>query len=105
MGSFVPSNDTNMSIPLNPIALEAPSSIRTLADAHAWIERFARPDGFNTHAWFTLKRLALTVWRCRFEQRPFPRTLNYLHPLFYEMIRTPEGVLLVPERTVRRPRD
>lgn len=91
-----------MSIPLNPLARQQARTIHNLAQARIWIERFARPDGYNPHAWETNKRIALEVWRCYLEGRSFHRTLNYLHPLFYEMIRTPAGTLLVAEKAVRR---
>ena len=91
-----------MSIPLNPLAFQQPSSIQTLAQAQLWIDRFPRPAQFNQHAWHTTKRLALLVWKCHLEQRPFQRTLNFLHPNFYEMIKTPEGVCLLHESRLRR---
>ena len=91
-----------MAIPLNPMALQARSSINNLADARMWIESFPRPGGFNTYAWETTKKLALQVWRCHFEGRAFQRTLNFMHPSFYDMIRTPEGVPSLAERMVRK---
>jgi hypothetical protein len=91
-----------MAIPLNPLALQATNSINNLAEARLWIERFSRPVGFNTYAWETTKRLALQVWRCYFDGRSFERTLNFMHPTFYDMIRTPEGNSLLSERLVRK---
>lgn len=91
-----------MAIPLNPLAFSAQPSITNLAEARLWVERFPRPYGFNTYAWETTKKLALQVWRCHFEGRAFQRTLNYMHPSFYDMIRTPEGVSLISERMIRR---
>ena len=91
-----------MSIPLNPIAFQHPSQIQTLADAQLWINRFARPERFNIHAWHTTKKLALLVWKCHLERRPIDRTLNFLHPTFYHMIRTPEGMSLLVEHRVRK---
>ena len=91
-----------MALPLNPMALQAHCSITNLAEARMWTERFSRPPGFNPHAWETTKRLALQVWRCHFEGRAFQRTLNFMHPSFYDMIRTPEGVSLIAEHLVRR---
>ena len=91
-----------MAIPLNPMAFQASSSVTNLAEARLWIEHFPRPVGFNAYAWDTTKRLALQVWRCHFDGRAFQRTLNFMHPSFYDMIRTPEGISLVPEHLVRR---
>jgi hypothetical protein len=91
-----------MSIPLNPQAFASPSSIQNAAQAKLWIDRFARPAMFNSHAWQTTKKLALLVWQCHLENRPFRRTLNFMHPSFYEMIKTPEGICLVNESRLRR---
>ena len=91
-----------MAIPLNPAAWLQPQRIQNLAQARMWVERFARPSGYSIHAWESNKRTAMLVWRCHFEGRPFQRTLNYLHPMFYEMIRTPSGTLLVSEKAIRR---
>ena len=91
-----------MSIPLNPAAFQEHSSITTLAQAQRWIDGFSRPDCFNTHAWSTTKRLALLVWKCHLEKKHFNRTLNFLHPTFYDMIRTPEGENILNERRLRR---
>lgn len=92
----------NMAVPMNPQIWQAQSSIQTLEDARRYIDGFTRPAGFNNHAWSTTKRLALLVWRCHFEGRAYNRTLNYLHPTFYDMIRTPEGISLIREQSVRR---
>lgn len=91
-----------MSIPLNPQAFQSPSGIQDLAQAQKWINGFARPDQFNSHAWQTTKRLALLVWKCHLEERAFHRTLNFLHPVFYEMIKTPHGVSLLSEHRLRK---
>jgi hypothetical protein len=91
-----------MSIPLNPLAFASTSSIQNAAQAKQWIDGFARPELFNSHAWQTTKRLAMLVWQCHLNQQPFRRTLNFMHPSFYEMIKTPEGVCLVHEGRLRR---
>jgi hypothetical protein len=91
-----------MAVPLNPHIWQVQSSIQTLEDARRYIDGFERPSGFNNHAWSTTKRLALLVWRCHFEGRAYNRTLNFLHPTFYEMIRTPEGNSLIREQAIRR---
>ncbi|MDA0912661.1 MAG: hypothetical protein O2818_02470 [Bacteroidetes bacterium] len=91
-----------MSIPLNPHAVQYVPSIQNLAEAQKWIDGFPRPLQFNPHAWQTTKKLALLVWKCYLERRPFHRTLNFLHPDFYEMIRTPEGISLVEEGRLRK---
>ena len=91
-----------MSIPLNPTAFQNNPQITTLAEAQGWIDSFARPNQFNPHAWQTTKRLALLVWKCHLEQRAFHRTLNFLHPTFYEMIKTPAGVCLLTESRLRK---
>mgnify|MGYP006863211595 CR=1 FL=1 len=93
-----------MALPLNPMAFQASNTVTNLAEARLWVERFSRPMGFNPYAWETTKRLALQVWRCHFEGRPFQRTLNFMHPSFYDMIRTPEGISLISEHHVRRHR-
>ena len=91
-----------MSIPLNPAAFQEHSSITTMAEAQRWIDGFPRPDCFNAHAWSTTKRLAMLVWKCHLENRHFNRTLNFLHPSFYDMIQTPEGINILNERRFRR---
>ena len=90
-----------MSLPLNPSLTAQPCSIENLAQARLWVERFARPVGFSPYAWNTTKRIALEVGRCHFGNRQFQRTLNFMHPLFYQMIRTPEGLPLVSIHRVR----
>ena len=97
-----PSKQAVMSIPFNPIAFQNNPQITTLAEAQVWIDSFARPNQFNQHAWQTTKRLALLVWKCHLEQRAFHRTLNFLHPTFYEMIKTPSGVSLLAESRLRK---
>ena len=67
-----------------------------------WVERFPRPAGFSPYAWNTTKRIALEVWKCHFAGRSFRRTLNFMHPLFYQMIQTPEGLSLIMDSHVRR---
>ena len=73
----------------------------TLAEARLWVERFARPNGFSPYAWNTTKRIAMEVWKCHFSNRQFRRSVNFMHPLFYQMIRTPEGLPLVSIHRVR----
>lgn len=90
-----------MSLPLNPALLSTPCSIQTLPQARMWVEQFARPMGFSPYAWNTTKRIALEVWKCHFAGRQFRRTLNFMHPSFYQMIKTPEGLSLVPEKCMR----
>lgn len=90
-----------MAIPMNPSAFQLSSSIQNIAQAKKWIDAFSRPSCFNSHAWQTTKRLALLVWQCHFENRTFNRTLNFLHPSFYDMIRTPEGTALIEEHRLR----
>ena len=90
-----------MSLPLNPALVATPCSITSPAQARLWVERFARPQGFSPYAWNTTKRIAMEVWKCHFARRPFRRTLNFMHPLFYQMIRTPEGLPLVQARNMR----
>jgi hypothetical protein len=90
-----------MSLPLNPALVATPCSITSPAQAHLWVGRFARPQGFSPYAWNTTKRIAMEVWKCHFAGRQFARTLNFMHPLFYQMIRTPEGLPLVPESCIR----
>ena len=85
-----PSKQAAMSIPLNPSVSEQPTNHHPRRGA-SWIDSFARPNQFNQHAWQTTKRLALLVWKCHLEQRAFHRTLNFLHPTFYEMIKTPQA--------------
>ena len=94
-----------MAVPMNPALWQTQSSIASLEEARRHVNGFPRPEGFNQHAWSTTKRLAMLVWRCHFEGRAYNRTLNYLHPSFYEMIRTPEGVSIVHESAVRRLRN
>ena len=90
-----------MSLPLNPSIAVQPCSIQSLAEARLWVERFARPNGFSPYAWNTTKRIAMEVWKCHFSNRQFRRSVNFMHPLFYQMIRTPEGLPLVSIHRVR----
>lgn len=91
-----------MAVPMNPAVWQIQSSIQNLEAAWKHINGFSRPQGFNNHAWSTTKRLALLVWRCHFEGRAFHRTLNYMHPSFYDMLKTPEGHSIIHESAVRR---
>lgn len=89
-----------MSIPLNTLRPNSPS-INNLADARLWIDSFPRPNGFSPYAWSSTKRIALEVWKSFFSGNKFNRTLNYMHPSFYTMIRTPEGHPLLMEKSIR----
>jgi hypothetical protein len=90
-----------MSIPLNTYSHTASTSITSLSDARLWVSSFPRPTGFSPYAWSTTKRIALEVWKCYFFNRAFDRTVNFMHPSFYLMIRTPEGSPLLVERSIR----
>ena len=90
-----------MSLPLNPALVATPCSITSPAQARLWVERFARPQGFSPYAWNTTKRIAMEVWKCHFSKRHFHRSVNFMHPLFYQMIRTPEGLPLVSIHRIR----
>jgi hypothetical protein len=90
-----------MSIPLNTYSHTASTSITNLSDARLWVSSFPRPTGFSPYAWSTTKRIALEVWKCYFFNRAFDRTVNFMHPSFYAMIRTPEGSPLLVERSIR----
>jgi hypothetical protein len=90
-----------MSIPLNTYSHTASTSITNLSDARLWVSSFPRPTGFSPYAWSTTKRIALEVWKCYFINRAFDRTVNFMHPSFYVMIRTPEGFPLLVERSIR----
>ncbi|MDA0945598.1 MAG: hypothetical protein RLZZ314_1059 [Bacteroidota bacterium] len=90
-----------MSLPLNPALTQASTSIQSLPEARMWVEGFSRPHGFSPYAWNTTKRIALEVWKCHFAGRQFRRTLNFMHPSFYQMIRTPEGLPLVSTASIR----
>lgn len=89
-----------MSISINPLAFQA-NSIQDLISAASYINSFPRPDGFNPYAWNTTKRIALEVWKCYFSGRRFERTLNFMHPSFYTMIKSPEGFSLLNEKSFR----
>ena len=90
-----------MSIPLNTYSHTASTAITSLSDARLWVSSFPRPTGFSPYAWSTTKRIALEVWKCYFFNRAFDRTVNFMHPSFYVMIRTPEGSPLLVERSIR----
>ncbi|HIO16582.1 MAG TPA: hypothetical protein EYN28_00725 [Flavobacteriales bacterium] len=91
-----------MSIPLNTLCLsDSSSTINDIAQARLWVNSFPRPSGFNPYAWNTTKRIALEIWKCYFANRSFERTVNFMHPSFYIMIRTPEGAPLLVERSIR----
>ena len=90
-----------MSIPLNTYSHKVSTSITSLSDARLWISTFPRPKEFSPYAWSTTKRIALEVWKCYFFNRAFDRTVNFMHPSFYLMIRTPEGFPLLVERSIR----
>jgi len=89
-----------MSIPLNTPSTNH-LSISNLAIARKWVDSFPRPVGFNPYAWHSTKRIAMEVWRCALSNRRFDRTLNFMHPTFYSMIRTPEGYPLLKEKAIR----
>lgn len=89
-----------MSIAINPLALQS-NSITDLVTAASYINSFPRPEGFNPYAWNTTKRIALEVWKCYFAGRRFERTLNFMHPSFYKMIKSPEGISLLNEKSIR----
>ena len=89
-----------MSIPLNTLRPNS-ISINNLADARLWIDSFPRPSGFSPYAWSSTKRIALEVWKCFLLGNKFNRTLNFMHPSFYTMIRTPEGLPLLKENSIR----
>ena len=91
-----------MSIPLNTYSHKVNTSIKGLSEARLWVSSFPRPKGFSPYAWSTTKRIALEVWKCYFFDRAFDRTVNFMHPTFYLMIRTPEGIPLLVERSIRR---
>jgi hypothetical protein len=89
-----------MSIPIHALSVTS-TSISNIATARLWIDSFPRPLGFNTYAWNTTKRIALEIWKCYFSNRAFDRTVNFMHPSFYRMIRTPEGNPILVERSIR----
>ena len=89
-----------MSIPLNTLP-SCSLSIHNLMEARLWIDSHPRPNGFSPYAWSSTKRIALQVWKSFFSGKKFERTLNYMHPTFYSMIRTPEGEPLLKEISIR----
>lgn len=89
-----------MSIPIHAPSLSS-TSISNLPTAKLWIDSFPRPVGFNPYAWNTTKRIALEIWKCYFSKKAFDRTVNFMHPSFYNMIRTPEGHPLLVEKSIR----
>ncbi|MBM55120.1 MAG: hypothetical protein CMB32_01010 [Euryarchaeota archaeon] len=89
-----------MSIPLNTLRPNS-ISINNLVEARLWIDSFPRPLGFSPYAWSSTKRIALEVWKSFFTGQKFNRTLNFMHPTFYSMIRTPEGFPILKEKSIR----
>ena len=89
-----------MSIPLNTFA-NSTISIHNIVEARLWIDSHPRPKGFSPYAWSSTKRIALQVWKSFFSGKKFERTLNYMHPTFYSMIRTPEGEPILKEKSIR----
>ena len=89
-----------MSIPLNTPSTKS-LSINDLVSANLWINSFPRPVGFNPYAWHTTKRIALEVWKSFLGGKSFDRSLNYMHPTFYSMIKTPEGQPILREKYIR----
>lgn len=89
-----------MSIALNTLSPSS-ISIKDLASANLWINSFPRPMGFNPYAWHTTKRIALEVWKSFLGGKNFDRSLNYMHPTFYLMIKTPEGQPILREKCIR----
>jgi hypothetical protein len=89
-----------MSIPLNTLTASK-VSITDLASARRWVDSFARPMGFSPYAWHTTKRIAIEIWKCFFAGEKFNRTINFMHPSFYLMIRTPEGLPILIEKSIR----
>jgi hypothetical protein len=89
-----------MSIPLNTLTSSI-STISDIASARRWVDSFPRPMGFSPYAWNTTKKIAIEVWKCFFAGRKFDRTLNFMHPSFYMMIKTPEGASILMEKSIR----
>ncbi len=89
-----------MSIPLNTLP-SCSLSIHNLMEARLWIDSHPRPNGFSPYAWSSTKRIALEVWKSFFSGKRFSRNLNYMHPTFYSMIRTPEGEPILKEKAIR----
>jgi hypothetical protein len=75
--------------------------MNTLTDAKRHIDSFSRPTGYNTYAWNVAKKMALEVWECYLNKRPFTRSINYFCKEFYMMIQTPEGQYIVPKSSFR----
>jgi hypothetical protein len=90
-----------MSIPINTLATQSTNSIHNIVEARLWIDSHPRPSGFSPYAWGSTKKIALQVWKSFFLGEKFDRTLNFMHPTFYSMIRTPEGQPILREKTIR----
>ena len=75
--------------------------MNSLSEAKKHIDSFSRPTGYNMYAWNVAKKMALEVWDCYLNNRPFTKTINYFCKEFYLMIRTPEGRSLVSESRIR----
>ena len=89
-----------MSIPINTFANNT-ISIHNIVEARLWIDSHPRPKGFSPYAWSSTKKIALQVWKSFFSGKKFERTLNYMHPTFYSMIRTPEGEPILKEKSIK----
>lgn len=75
--------------------------MKSLSEAKRYVDSFARPTGYNTHAWSVAKKLAMEAWECYLESRQFNKPINYLCQEFYHMIRTPGGDYIVPQGSFR----
>lgn len=73
--------------------------MNTIAEAHRYINSFARPQGFNNYSWLVLKKLALRAWECYLTNQRFDHSINFMNKDFYRMIQTPEGKYIVPEKS------
>tara|TARA_B100000614_G_C14215329_1_gene355790 strand:+ start:115 stop:390 length:276 start_codon:yes stop_codon:yes gene_type:complete len=76
-------------------------SVQNYEDVNIWINTFTRPNCLNHYSWNFLKKIAFEVWKDHLDGKKLSRKLNFMHPIFYEMISTPQGNLIVNKNTIR----
>jgi hypothetical protein len=75
--------------------------MNSLHEVQNYIDSFARPSGYNNHAWRAVKKLALHAWECYLTNQSFGHSANFLCKEFYLMVRNKDGKYIIPEWKVK----
>ena len=71
--------------------------MNTRKEAADYINSFARPVGFSTASWYTLKKWALAVWDSKLSAQTWQYTLNIPCKEFYSMLCDKDGSCIVSD--------